>query len=202
MTEALIEPTQAEEGSLHFDMYEDTDPDDDQTRIWQYLVFKDKPAHTFHLETDVVKTWIGEVIDPGTLTTPNTSALVFMKSVRPNDLPAECVKETPGLYVISAISADGKSAELTTAALELIDPFRATAGVLYYDLLAPVTASDRAFGDVAEIMWLKDESVLNTLRSSSDWSKITTQFGAGILKETKPRAYTELPLCGQAEAIV
>lgn len=204
-TQALITPTQAEEGNLHFDMYEDED--DGQTRIWQYLVFKDKPAHTFHLEADITKTWIEEVITPGTLTTPNRSELVFMKSLKPNDLPAECVKEKAGFHVISAISAGAAEAkELAAAALELYAPFRETAGVLYHELLVPTTTEekDRVFGDVAEIMWLKDKAVLTTLRDSAAWKSFIGKFDDATLsvKVSEPKAYTELPICTEVLAMV
>lgn len=202
-TEALIKPTQAEEGNLHFDMYEDEDPDDGQTRIWQYLVFKDKAAHTFHLEADVVKTWIEEVISPGTLTTPNRSELVFMKSLKSSDLPAECVKEKAGFHVISAISAGADQAEeLATAAMELYTPFRETSGVLYHELLVPNKTTERVFGDVAEIMWLKDAAVLTTLRDSAAWKAFEGKFTNLVVKESKPKAYTELPICQNVLAFV
>jgi len=205
-TEALSAPTLAEEGNLHFDMYEDVDPDDGQTRIWQYLVFKDKAAHTFHKETDIVVKWIEEVIDPGTLTSPNRSELVLMKSLKPNDLPAECVQEKAGLHVITALSVGEKPAkELAAAAEELLAPFRATSGVLYHELLVPVSTEgkDRVFGDVAEILYLKDEAVLTALRASAAWTGFTGKFGADLVViESKPKAYTELPLCEKVLALV
>jgi len=209
-TQALSTPTLAEEGNLHFDMYEDVDPDDGQTRIWQYLVFKDKAAHTFHKKTDIVQTWIKEVIDPGTLTSPNRSELVLMKSLKPNDLPAECVQEKAGLHVITALSIGGgnmflKRKELAAAAEELLAPFRATSGVLYHELLVPVSTEgkDRVFGDVAEILYLKDEAVLTALRASAAWKGFTGKFGLDLVViESKPKAYTELPLCEKVLALV
>merc|ERR1712038_1388811 len=118
---------------------------------------------------------------------------------KPNDLPATCVEEVAGIHVISAISVgNDQGAALATAAMELYEPFRATEGVLYHELLVPNTtaAADRVFGDVAEIMWLKDEAVLTTLRASDAWTNFIGLFGDSlIVKESKPTAYTELPIC-------
>jgi len=202
-TEPLIAPTQAEEGNVHFDMYEDTDPTDSQTRIWQYLVFKDKSAHTFHLNTDVVKTWIEEVINPGTLTTPNRSELVFMKSLKVDDPIAICVKELPGVHVINALFLPADQNRLRAAALDLYEPIRNMSGVLYHELLVPGNSSERVFGDVTEIMWLKDEAALTAVRNSAAWTNFTTTMGANLTQvETKPKNYAAMTVCGQASMVI